>query len=42
MTTQEEILVDHQRMWRSFCRLTAVGVVVVAAIVAFVVFVLTH
>ncbi len=42
MTTQEEILVDHQRMWRSFCRLTAVAVIVVAIVVAFVVFVLTH
>jgi hypothetical protein len=32
MSIQDEILADHQRMWRGFCRFTTVGVVVVVAI----------
>ena len=42
MSIQDEILADHQRTWRSFTRFTAVGVLVVAIIVAVVVFLLTH
>ena len=34
MSIQDEILADHQRMWRSFCRFTAVGVTVVVLILA--------
>ncbi|HXQ40847.1 MAG TPA: hypothetical protein VN821_06255 [Candidatus Udaeobacter sp.] len=32
MSIQDDILADHQRMWRSFCRLTTVAVIVVVTI----------
>ena len=32
MSVQDEMLADHQRMWRSFCRLTTIAVVVIVVI----------
>ena len=32
MSVQHEMLADHQRMWRSFCRLTTIAVVVIVVV----------